>query len=62
MYFGNYRLPKLWLDQCVKSPFSEHPSKSNILNAPKHCSNLKDRPFIMFINDWEGNCLIESPC
>ena len=42
MYFRNYRLPKTWLDQCLKSPVSEDPTKSNMVNAPKHCSNLKD--------------------
>ena len=42
MYFGNYGLPKTWLDQCPKSPFSEDRSKSNMVNAPKRCSNLKD--------------------
>ena len=42
MYFRNYGLPKIWLDQCLKSPVSEDPTKSNMVNAPKHCSNLKD--------------------
>ena len=42
MYFRNYGLQKTWLDQCLKSPVSEHPTKSNIVNAAKHCSNLKD--------------------
>ena len=42
MYFRNYGLQKTWLDQCVKSPVSEDPTKSNMVNAPKHCSNLKD--------------------
>ena len=49
MYFGNYGLPKTWLDQCPKSLVSEYPSKSNMANAPKHCSNLKDIPFTTFI-------------
>ena len=40
MYFGNYRLQKTWLRQCLKSPVSEYASKSNMLNAPKHCSHL----------------------
>ena len=44
MYFGNYGLSKTWLDQCLKSPVSKDPSKSNKLNAPRHCSNLKDSP------------------
>ena len=41
MDFRNYGLPKTWLDQCLKSPVSENPTKSNMVNAPKHCSNLK---------------------
>ena len=42
MYFQNYGLPKTLLDQCLKSPFSEDPTKSNMVNTPKHCSNLKE--------------------
>ena len=42
MYFRNYGLPKTWLDKRLKSPVSENPTKSNMVNAPKHCSNLKD--------------------
>ena len=42
MYFRNYGIPKTWLDQCLKSPVSDDPSKSNMVNALKHCSNLKD--------------------
>ena len=61
MYIRNYGLPKTWLDQCVKSPVSEHPSKSNMLSAQKHCSNLKDSPFTIFINNLEGNALIKTP-
>ena len=60
MYFGNYRLPKTWLDQCLKKPFSEDPSKSNMVNAPKGCSNLKDSPFPIFIDHWDVNCATKS--
>ena len=42
MYFRNCGLPKTWLDQCLKSPVSDDPTKSNMVNAPKNCSNLKD--------------------
>ena len=56
MYFGNYGLPKTWLDQCLKSPVSEYPSKSNILNALKHSSHFKDSPFTTFIDHWKVNC------
>ena len=44
MYFRTYGLPKTSSEQCVKSPVSEDPSKDNMLNAPKHCSNLKGTP------------------
>ena len=37
MYFGNYRLGKTWLDKCLKSPVSENPSISDIVNRAKHC-------------------------
>ena len=60
MYFGNYGLPKTWLDECLKCPILKYPSKSNILNAPKHCSHLKDSPFTTFIDHWEVNCPTKS--
>ena len=62
MYFLNYGLQKTWLDQCLKSPVSEDPSKSNRVNSPKHCSNLKDTSFTIFIDNWEDNCLTKSLC
>ena len=62
MYFRNYGLPKTLLDQCLKSPVSEHPTKSNMVNAPKHSSNLGDTSFTIFINHWEVNCLTKSLC
>ena len=40
MYFRYYGLRKPWLDKYLKSPVSEDPSKSNMVNEPKHCSNL----------------------
>ena len=57
MYFRNYGLPKTLLDQYLKSPVSEDPTKSNMVNAPKHCSNSRDTSFTIFINHWEVNCL-----
>ena len=60
MYFGNYGLPKTWLDQCLKSPFSEDPSKRNMVNAPKHCSNLNKSTFTIFNDHWELNCPTKS--
>ena len=60
MYFGNYGMPKTWLDQCLKTHFSEYPTKSNMVNAPKHCSNLKGSTFTIFIDHWEVNCPTKS--
>ena len=60
MYFRNYGLPKTWIDQFLKSPVLEDPSKSNKLNASKHCSNMKDTWLPIFINNWEGNCFTKS--
>ena len=37
MHFRNYGLQKTGLDKCLKSPVSEDPSISNIVNWPKHC-------------------------
>ena len=62
MYFRNYGLPKTWLDQCLKSPVSEDPTKSNMVNAPKYCSNLRDTSFTIFINHREVTCLTKSLC
>ena len=56
MSFQNYGLPKTWLDQRLKSPVSEYPSKSNMVKATKHCSNLKNSPFTISIYHWEVNC------
>ena len=56
MHFRNYRLPKTWLYQCLKSPLSENPKKSNMVNAPKHFSNLKDTslPYLLIT----GNSIV----
>ena len=62
MYFPNSALPKTWFDEYLKSSFSEDPSKNNIVNAPRHCSNLKEGPLTVFIYQWEGNCLKKSLC
>ena len=37
MYFGSSGLRKLWLAKCLKIPVCEDPSKSNMVNGPKHC-------------------------
>ena len=60
MYFGYYGLRKTWLDQCLKSPVSGYPSKSNMANAPKHCSNLKHSSVTILNDHWEVNCPTKS--
>ena len=51
----NLRTPKMWLDKCLKSPVSEHPSTSNMVNGSKHSWNLNYGTFTIFIEDFEGN-------
>ena len=34
----------MWLDQCLKSPVSEDPSKSNMVNGPKYVEILMTAP------------------
>ena len=50
MYSRNYGLGKQWLDKCLKIPVSENPLKSNLVNGPKHCSNLNHSIFGVFID------------
>ena len=35
--FPKLRTPKKLLDKCLKSPISENPSTSNMVNGPQHC-------------------------
>ena len=37
MYFSIYGLQETGLDKCPKSPVSEDPLTSNVINRPKHC-------------------------
>ena len=62
MYFRNYGLPKTWLDQCLKNPVSVDPSKSNIINAPTYCLNLKKCCFTILIDHWKRNFPTKSLC
>ena len=55
MFFCTYGLWKTWLDKGLKSPVSEDPSTSNMVNRLKHCPKLKDSTFIIFIDLCEGN-------
>ena len=55
MYFQNYGFQKTWLDQSLKIPVSEDPTKRNMVNATKHCWNLKDSTFTILIDQCQGN-------
>ena len=55
MYFENYGFRTPWLDKRLKSPLSENPSKCNIENGPKHCSNLNYSSFSIIIDQCESN-------
>ena len=59
MYFWNYRLRKTWLEECLKSPTSEDPSTRNFVNGLRHCSNLHDSTFIIFIDHCEEHSVRE---
>ena len=60
MYFWNYRLHKTWLDQCLKSCASQDVSTNNMANGSKHCCNMTDSTFTIFINHCEGNYVKKS--
>ena len=53
--FLNLRTPKTWLDKCQKSPVSEDPSTSNMVNGTKHRWNLNHSTFTIFIDPCEEN-------
>ena len=53
IYLWTYRPHKTSLDNCLKSPVSEDPSTSNMVNGPKHCWNLNDTTFTIFIDPSE---------
>ena len=49
MYFRNYELRKRWLDKSLKSALLQYPSTSNMVNRPKHFSNLNSGTFIIVL-------------
>ena len=50
-----YRLRETSWDKCLKSPVSEDPCRSNMVNVPKHYWDLNDNIFTKFIEHCEGN-------
>ena len=55
MFFQYYRLPKMWLDICLKSLFLEDRLTGNVVNRPKHCCNMNDSTVSIFSDHSEGN-------
>ena len=49
MYFRNYELRKTWLDKYLKSTLLQYPSTSNMVNRPRHFSNLNSGTFTIFL-------------
>ena len=47
MYFPNYGLRKKCFDKYLKGTLSQDPSKSNMVNGPKHSWNLHESTFII---------------
>ena len=62
MSFRNYGLKKNSVTSMRKKSVTEDPSKSHMVNASKHCSNLKDTLFTIFPDHWEVNCPTKSLC
>ena len=61
MCFWTDGLRKICLDKCLKSPLSEDPLTSNMVNGPKHCWNLNESTFTIFIDHCQGNSVGTSP-
>ena len=61
MYFENYGFRTPWLDKRLKSPLSENPSKCNMENGPKYCSNLNHSSFSIIIDQCEGKLSWKKP-
>ena len=53
MRFRNYSLRKTWLDKCLNSPISEHPSTLKMSKRPKHLSKVHGCTFIIFFDHSE---------
>ena len=55
MHFLIYGRRKTWLEKCLKSPVSEDTSTSDRVSGTKHCWNLNDSTFTIFIDPREDN-------
>ena len=60
MYFWTEGLLKTCSDRCLKSPLSENPSTSNMVNRPTQCSKLNDSTFTIFVDPLERSSCSKS--
>ena len=58
--FPKFQTPKMRLDKCLKSPVSEDPSTSKMVNGSWYCWNQHHSTFIIFIDLCQGNWVRES--
>ena len=56
MYFWNYGLQKT----CLKSPLSDVPRTSNMVNGRRIAWNMHDSAFIVFIDQSAENWVLKS--
>ena len=59
MHLLKYGLRKM-LDDCLINPVSEDPFTGNMVKEPKHCCNLKESTFTIFLDHCEGNWVGKS--
>ena len=55
MYFRNYPPRGTCLDNWLKAPIWEDPSRGDMVNVPKHWFNHKESAFVISSDHWEGN-------
>ena len=60
--FPKLRTPKTWKDKRLKSPVSDDHSTSNMINVPKHFTNLHHSIFIKFIDHFQVNPVGKTLC
>ena len=60
MYFWTYGHRKTFLNKCLKGLVSDNPWTSNMGNGPKHCWNLNNKTFTIFIGPCEENSGLKS--
>ena len=58
--FPKLRPAKTLSEKCLKSPVSEDPSTSNMINMLKHCWNLNHCTFILLIDHWKFSLVGKS--